>query len=118
MDHDQLVTVLVNLLLNALDAMPEGGCLGVCLEALPAEARLTISDTGPGIQPDMLRRLFTPFLSNKPTGTGLGLCISKRIVESHGGRIVAANRPEGGACITLTVPTPLSEGTHAQALDH
>ncbi|MHB1426277.1 MAG: ATP-binding protein, partial [Gemmataceae bacterium] len=66
--------------------------------------QLTVTDTGSGIPPHILKRLFTPFVSGKPTGTGLGLCISKGIVEYHGGRITAKNRPEGGAIFAITLP--------------
>ncbi len=103
-DHDQLRTVLVNLLLNSLDAMPTGGTARVELEATPVDIRLSVRDTGPGVPPQVLERLFTPFVSTKPTGTGLGLCICQRILERHGGRIAVTNRPEGGACVGLTLP--------------
>jgi signal transduction histidine kinase len=108
-DRGQLGTVLVNLLLNALDAMPTGGRLEVGLEAIPGEGvRLRVTDTGPGLPADMAGRLFTPFASTKPTGTGLGLSICRRIVEEHGGRIGAVNRPEGGACFTIDLPATVS----------
>jgi signal transduction histidine kinase len=104
-DRGQLHTVLVNLFLNALDVMPQGGCLSVALEQTPQrQACLTITDTGSGILPEMSGRLFTPFASSKPTGTGLGLSISRSIVEQHGGHLQARNRPEGGACFTVTLP--------------
>jgi signal transduction histidine kinase len=105
-DHGQIRTILVNLLLNALDAMPRGGRLDVELEPLPGhKARIAVSDSGSGIAPEILGKLFTPFASSKPTGTGLGLSISKRIIEEHGGQITAANRTECGACFTITLPT-------------
>jgi signal transduction histidine kinase len=104
-DAEQVRTVLVNLFLNALDAMPQGGRLEVRLETTPAEeVRLCVADTGSGIAPEMVERLFTPFSTTKATGTGLGLSISRRIVEEHGGRLDAANRREGGACFTITLP--------------
>ena len=103
-DRNQLHTVLVNLFINALDAMPQGGRLEVRLQALPGRFRLTVADTGSGIPDSMLEKLFTPFASSKPTGTGLGLCMSQRIVEEHGGSISAGNRAEGGACLTITLP--------------
>jgi two-component system, NtrC family, sensor histidine kinase HydH len=111
LDAGQFGTVLVNLLLNALDAMPRGGELRVELEADERECRLRVRDTGPGIAPEIAGRLFTPFASTKPTGTGLGLSLSRRIVEEHGGTITATNQPEGGACFTITLPRYV-EGQH------
>jgi signal transduction histidine kinase len=118
-DQGQWYTVLVNLLLNALDAMPQGGCLKVALEN-PAEEeiRLTVSDTGGGIPREMLGRLFVPFASTKPTGTGLGLSISRRIIEEHGGKMTGENRPEGGASFTIQLPITAEEAVHAHALGH
>ncbi len=115
-DAGQLSGVLVNLLLNALDAMPAGGLLELSLEevaggpGVPPGIRLAVADTGSGIPPGMEGRLFTPFVSSKPTGTGLGLCICRRVIEDHGGRIRGENRPAGGACFTITLP---GEDNHA-----
>ena len=116
-DRAQIRAVLVNLLLNAMEAMTQGGPLQVTLDWTPHEIALTVTDAGSGIPPDILKRLFTPFVSSKPTGTGLGLCISKRIVEYHGGRIAAKNRPEGGAVVALTLPVPTAEEMHAETAD-
>ncbi len=108
-DRGQVCTVLVNLFLNSLDAMPHGGQLEVGLATAPeALIRVCVEDTGAGISAEMAGRLFTPFTSTKPTGTGLGLSISQRIIEEHGGRITAANRPEGGASFTIVLPAKLS----------
>ncbi|MCI0463088.1 MAG: HAMP domain-containing histidine kinase [Gemmataceae bacterium] len=113
-DRGQFCNVLVNLFLNALDAMPHGGRLEVELTASPPLApperggmgglTLRVTDTGSGIPPEMAADLFTPFTSSKPTGTGLGLSISKRIVEEHDGTISASNLARGGACFTITLP--------------
>jgi two-component system sensor histidine kinase HydH len=111
-DREQLHTVLVNLFLNALDAMPGGGHIEVILALTPeGGACLAIADTGAGIPSEMASRLFTPFASSKPTGTGLGLSICRRIVEEHGGRITAGNREEGGALFTITLPTRQEPGS-------
>jgi signal transduction histidine kinase len=104
-DPGQVHTVVANLLFNALDAMPRGGRLR--LAVAPAEggmARLEVADTGPGISPELSGRLFTPFATTKPTGTGLGLSLSRRIVEEHGGRIAACGAPESGACFVVELP--------------
>jgi two-component system, NtrC family, sensor histidine kinase HydH len=109
-DRGQFCTVLVNLFLNALDAMPSGGSLEVHLETSPvAGIRLEVADTGSGIPPEILGRLFTPFASSKPTGTGLGLSISQRIIEEHGGTLTAANRMKTGACFTISLPATCSK---------
>ncbi len=104
-DPGQFTTVLVNLFLNALDAVGSAGRLEVHLT--PADQgtiRLRVCDSGPGISAEIQERLFQPFASDKAHGTGLGLFISGRILEEHGGAISAANRPEGGACFTITLP--------------
>lgn len=109
-DAGQIGTVLVNLFLNALDAMGADGRLEVHLT--PAEGgsiRLRICDSGPGIPPEIQEKLFQPFATNKPHGTGLGLFLTGRILDEHGGAISANNRPEGGACFTITLPTQPTE---------
>jgi signal transduction histidine kinase len=105
-DAGQLTTVLVNLFLNALDAMGSEGRLEVHLTPAEDETiRLRICDSGPGIPPEIQEKLFQPFATNKPHGTGLGLFLSGRILDEHAGTISASNRPEGGACFTITLPT-------------
>jgi signal transduction histidine kinase len=106
-DAEQIQQVLVNLLLNALDAMPQGGAIRLGLRPPDLKhpfATVTVRDTGPGI-PDRIRdRLFEPFVSGKETGLGLGLSICHRLVEAHGGSIQADNPPDGGALLTFTLP--------------
>jgi signal transduction histidine kinase len=118
-DRDQVLSLLTNLLFNAIDAAPPGGETGV-RAASGADGLLTVevTDTGPGIDPALADRLFTPFATSKPTGTGLGLTVARRIAIDHGGTLTAANRPEGGACFTLTLSGQLATGPgchHAEA---
>ncbi|MFD2236932.1 sensor histidine kinase [Aureimonas populi] len=102
-DRIRLEQVLVNLLRNALDALGETPCPVITLETGAGESTvgLTIRDNGPGLAPDALERLFTPFSTTKPNGLGLGLVISQDIVSEMGGRILARNAPEGGAIFTV-----------------
>ncbi len=105
-DPEQLHQVFVNLALNAIEAMPQGGMLCVRLEEDPAagHCRVAFSDTGTGIPEAVLPRLFEPFVTSKERGTGLGLAISLRIVQEHGGRLLGSNRPEGGAEFLVELP--------------
>jgi signal transduction histidine kinase len=118
-DPGQLQTVIVNLLLNALDAMPSGGRVDITWRP-PVDGRLhiTVVDNGPGVAPAVADKLFTPFATTKPAGTGLGLSLSARIIEEHGGTITAGNRPEGGACFTITLPELRSEVGRADTAGH
>jgi signal transduction histidine kinase len=104
-DQDQLQQLLLNLVLNALDAMPHGGAVEV--ELRPSRDGFTevlVRDTGPGIAPHILPKVFETFVSNKETGIGLGLPVSRRIAEDHGGSLTAYNLPAGGACFAIRLP--------------
>lgn len=113
-DSVQMGQVAVNLLLNAIDALPQGGAIEVSLEdAGLNDFRITVSDNGPGIAEEMIPRLFDPFASTKTTGTGLGLSISQRIVGEHGGTIDYSARPGSGARFVVTAPKFSPEVDHA-----
>jgi signal transduction histidine kinase len=106
-DAEQLHQVFVNVLLNGIEAIGQKGTLQVLAqrEGKRGETcRILFSDSGPGISEQILPRLFEPFATTKEHGTGLGLPISRRIVEEHGGTMLAANRKEGGATITVQLP--------------
>jgi signal transduction histidine kinase len=110
-DSDQIKTVFVNLFLNAIDAMPQGGRLTILFsKQAGGSIRITVTDTGSGIPEHIAGRLFTPFTTTKSTGTGLGLSVCRRVIRDHGGEIVAQNRPEGGASFTMTLPPPTNPG--------
>ncbi|OLC53881.1 MAG: hypothetical protein AUH92_05065 [Acidobacteria bacterium 13_1_40CM_4_69_4] len=104
-DPDRMSEVINNLVGNAVQAMAEeGGTLTVSTRARPEGAEIRIRDTGPGLPEDVRRRLFEPYVSVRPGGTGLGMAIARRIVLDHGGRIQARNHPEGGAEILILLP--------------
>ena len=106
-DANQIQQVLVNLLFNALDALPQGGTVRLEVRPPPNEANavvVQVQDDGPGLTAEVQKRLFEPFVSTKETGLGLGLSICRRLVEAHGGAIHGANAPEGGALFAFTLP--------------
>jgi signal transduction histidine kinase len=103
-DRVRMFEVLSNLIRNAV-GFTEKGTIAVSLEKEDGHARVSISDTGKGIDPEIMPRLFTKFATSSEQGTGLGLYISKSIIEAHGGRIWAQNNPGGrGATFTFTLP--------------
>ena len=103
-DRDRIKQVLLNLVLNAIQAMPGGGKLTLGASVFQGALTLDVSDTGGGIAPEVLPRLFEPYVTTKAKGLGLGLAIARRIVEGHGGTIEAGNRPEGGSRFRVTLP--------------
>lgn len=105
-DRPQLELALLNVIANAIDAMPEGGTLRVRVGATDAAVLIEVNDTGPGIAPDLLPRIFEPWVTTKPPGrgTGLGLSITREVISTHGGAIRALNRPEGGASFIIELP--------------
>jgi two-component system sensor histidine kinase HydH len=104
-DQDQLQQLVLNLVLNALDAMPNGGAVEIDLRPpRDGHVELLVRDTGPGIAPHILPKVFETFVSSKETGLGLGLPVSRRIAEDHSGSLTAYNLPAGGACFALRLP--------------
>lgn len=112
-DHEQVRQVLLNLLLNALDMLPNGGTVNVAatevVEGERSWTTLTVRDSGPGIRPDIADQIFTPYVSTKPGGLGLGLAICRQIMELHGGQIEARNASQGGAEFCIRIPSRAME---------
>lgn len=123
-DPIQIQQVLMNLMINARDAMPGGGTLSVRVweDRGADEVRFEVSDTGEGMTPEVLARLYDPFFTTKPAGqgTGLGLPVAKRIIENHGGRIDVVSEQGKGATFAVSLPRVPEEGeadeTHAKAI--
>jgi signal transduction histidine kinase len=107
MDHNEMKQVFINIINNAFQAMPRGGDLRIRLDtSIEGEVLVEFADTGPGIAPEHLDKIFEPFFSTKDAGngTGLGLSISYRIVRNHGGRIEAESKPGKGAVFRVYLP--------------
>jgi signal transduction histidine kinase len=103
-DGDMLRRAVLNLVLNALDAMPAGGRLVLTGCQTTAGLEIEIADSGPGVPEPIVDRLFEPFFTTKGSGTGLGLAIVERIATAHGGKAMVMNCPEGGAAFTVIIP--------------
>ena len=105
MDSDRMAQVIHNVVANARDAMPDGGQLTISTNEENGLVDIRFADTGPGVPPELMDRIFEPFVSHgKKRGAGLGLSIARRIVEEHGGRIWAKNSSAGGAIFVIQLP--------------
>jgi PAS domain S-box-containing protein len=105
----EIQQVLQNLLMNAMQAVERQGCVILRTRSRDAGVEITVRDDGPGFTRDIEDRIFAPFFSTKPSGSGLGLTICSRIVKSHGSDLIAASRPEGGAVFRFVLPRPRPE---------
>jgi two-component system sensor histidine kinase HydH len=103
-DPDQLQQVALNLIRNAVQASSPGDTVTVRLKLRAAELRLSVTDGGPGLPPELGEDIFKPFVTTRADGTGLGLAISRQIAEAHGGSLRALPGRDGGATFLLTVP--------------
>jgi signal transduction histidine kinase len=105
-DPVQLEMALLNLITNAVDAMPDGGTLSIRAAATPEGVRVEVGDTGTGIPPSLLDRIFEPWMTTKPAGqgTGIGLGIVRDVIRAHGGTASARNAEGGGAIFTINLP--------------
>lgn len=104
-DPMQLQQVFLNLMLNAIEAMPDGGALAVktFFDSSQNSINIAIADTGNGIELSMLDRIFEPFFTTKRKGSGLGLAVTRRLVEQHGGNIYVESRPEKGTVFNISI---------------
>jgi signal transduction histidine kinase len=104
-NRQELQQIVINLVINAIQAMPQGGVLRLSTRDLPDGVALSVEDSGPGLSPEVMERLFRPFFTTKNDGNGLGLWISVGLVERYGGSLLASNRSDGvmGAVFTLSL---------------
>jgi two-component system nitrogen regulation sensor histidine kinase NtrY len=103
-DPELLHRALSNLVLNAMDAMPNGGTLTICAKPREEEIEISVSDTGEGMTPEECERLFTPYYTTKQHGTGLGLAIVQSVIADHAGTIAVESRAGGGTTFVITLP--------------
>jgi signal transduction histidine kinase len=104
LDAESLRQLALNLVLNALEAQPEGGRVRVALERRGGDVELRVRDDGPGIPAEVMARLGEPFVTTKAQGTGLGLFLARRLVEGAGGELHIASPPGEGAAVTVRLP--------------
>jgi two-component system sensor kinase FixL len=116
-DRVQIQQVLINLMRNAMEAMRDSQTRLLTIRTAPAEANpdtvlVEVSDTGPGIADEIAPQLFQPFVTTKAGGMGIGLSISKRIIEAHGGSINVRRNSHGGATFSFTLPAYKEDMAH------
>ena len=103
-DREYLRQTLLNLILNSLQAMPEGGTLTLKANTSNGNFLVSVTDTGIGIVPENRRRIFEPYFTTKAKGSGLGLAIARRIIEAHGGTITVSSETDQGCCFQIALP--------------
>jgi signal transduction histidine kinase len=104
-DAEKLRTCFINVVANAIQAMPDGGTMGIRFRRVEDAMVITFSDTGAGIEAEVVDHVFEPFFTTKREGIGLGLFLSRAIVESHGGKIDIGSNPDGpGTTVTFSFP--------------
>jgi signal transduction histidine kinase len=103
-DVEKVKRAFVNVIKNALDAMPKGGTLTIRSRRSDGNLEISFADTGMGMPRETLQRIFTPLFTSKAKGMGFGLAISKRVVEAHGGRITVESTVGEGSTFTLIIP--------------
>ena len=103
-DRDQIKRALMNLIKNSLEAISEGGSVEIKTLTAHRNARVMITDNGPGLSPSAKENLFTPYFTTKPGGSGLGLVIVKKIITEHDGSIKIADIASGGTVVKIDLP--------------
>jgi len=117
-DPDRLVQCLLNLYLNSIQAMDNGGDLSIrAFQDKMGEIRIEISDTGSGIAPEHLNKIFDPYFTTKPSGTGLGLAIVQKIIEAHEGTIAIKSAQNEGTAVTISIPLR-TQGKTEKGIEH
>ena len=101
---DRLKQAMLNILINALEAMPEGGSLAIAVEQNAGTAHVTVRDSGPGIPTALIGAIYDMHFTTKSGGTGVGLYVARSVVQSHGGTIDVESHGEAGTTFTLTLP--------------
>lgn len=112
-DESSIRGALMNLILNAVEAMRDGGTLSIALDQTDETLRLEITDTGPGIGEEEAKKIFEPFYTTKEQGLGLGMPYAKKIIDQHGGTISLNSRPGEGTTISITLPAARKEVANA-----
>lgn len=112
-DEGSMRGALMNLMLNAIEAMPQGGTLSITVDQTDETLRIEIADTGSGISEEEAKKIFEPFYTTKEQGLGLGMPYSKKVIDQHGGTISLDSRPGEGTRISIALPAGKKEGAGA-----
>lgn len=107
LDSKQMTRALLNVMINALDATPEGGRVRLFSRVVDRECQIEVRDDGPGLEPEVAERVFDPYFTTKPTGTGLGLSITRGIIEEHGGTVELSSNVGQGTQVLISLPLPI-----------
>jgi signal transduction histidine kinase len=116
-DPDMLYQAFLNILINAVQAMPDGGEIRIALNSASDQVTIFFDDQGHGVSEDIAEKIWDPFVTTKETGTGLGLSIVKKIIESHCGKIRIENLPGGGARVAIELPVKQESSDHGHHSD-
>jgi len=103
-DGEKLRQAFLNIVINALQATPAGGSVDIALNKVGSGFEIRFRDSGSGIDPDNLQRIFEPFYTTKADGTGLGLAVTRKIIEGHGGRLDIESEPGQGTTVSISLP--------------